>query len=171
MAKSSIAQSKSAQTSTQPTKPGPEYRRLDVFVGTWNLEGQQYDGPFGPAAKVTAVETYEWLVGGLFLIHRFGGRLEAAEIACVEIIGYDYSSQSYPRYSFYSDGKTNEWRGREADGAWTLIGDSLMEDKSLKVRCTTVFSNAGKTMNAKWEYSSDGSRWQTFWDTEATKAE
>jgi ketosteroid isomerase-like protein len=45
-----------------------------------------------------------------------------------------------------------------------------MADKSLKVRCTTVFSDAGKTMTGKWEYSSDGSKWQTFWDVRATKA-
>lgn len=169
MTKSSIAQSKAAQISMQQPEPGPGYRRLDAFVGKWSIKGQQYHGPFGPAAEITAVETYEWLVGGFFLIHRFGGRLGSAEIACIEIIGYDDSSRSYPRYSFYSNGKTNEWQGREGDGAWTLIGDSLMEGTSLKVRCTNVFSDSGKKMTAKWDYSSDGSNWQTFWDVESTK--
>ena len=45
-----------------------------------------------------------------------------------------------------------------------------MADKSLKVRCKTVFSDAGSTMTGKWEYSSAGSKWQTFWDVKATKA-
>jgi len=172
MTQSSITQSKAATKSSgaSPT-PRPEHGRLDVFVGKWSIKGKQYDGPFGPAAEISAVESYEWLVGGFFLIHRFGGRLDATEMACVEIIGYDDSSGSYPRYSFYSNGKTNEWQGHEGDGKWTLIGDSLVQDKSLKVRCTTVFSDSDKTMSGNWEYSSDGSTWQTFWDVVGTKAE
>jgi hypothetical protein len=169
MTNSNTAQSKQAQAPKQPGKPGPEYRRLDVFVGKWKMEGLQYDGPFGPAAKVSAVETYEWLTGGFFLVHRLDGRLGDAEIACIEVIGQDASSQSYPRQSFYSDGKTNIWRTQEDNGTWTLTGDAPMEDKSLKVRSTTAFSDSGNKMTAKWEYSSDGSRWQTFWDVDATK--
>lgn len=167
----SIAQKQQPEVSEQPLKPGPELRRLDRFVGTWNMEGRQYDGPFGPAAKISAVETYEWLIGGFFLVHRLGGRLDSAEIACVEIIGYDDSTQSYTRYSFYSNGKTNQWQEREGDGTWTLVGYSQIQGGTLKVRCTTVFQDSGTQMTGKWEYSSDGSNWQTFWDVTATKAD
>jgi hypothetical protein len=165
----SIAQRKQPERSAPPLKPGPELTRLDIFVGTWNMEGQQYEGPFGPAAKISAVETYEWLIGGFFLIHRLGGRLDADEMACLEIIAYDDSIRCYTRYSFYSDGKTNQWQEQESDGTWTLVGDSQIEDKTLKVRCTTMFSDSGMQMTGKWEYSSNGSSWQTFWDIKATK--
>ena len=134
------------------------------------MDGQQYDGLIGPAAKITAMETYEWLTGGFFLIHRFEGRVSEAEAACIEIIGHDASSQSYPRHSFYNNGITNEWQGRERNGTWTLTGDWQMGGKSLKVRCTTVFSDSGNTMTGKWEYSSAASKWQTFWDVKATEA-
>jgi uncharacterized protein DUF1579 len=150
--------------------PGPEYRRLDAFLGNWSLEGQQYEGPFGPDAKIVAVESYEWLAGGFFLVHRLGGKLDDTEIACMEIIGFDESSKNYPRYTFYSNGKTNVWQSLETDAAWTIIGDSVMGDKPLKVRCAIVFSESGKEMSSKWEYSSDGSDWKTFWDVKATKA-
>jgi hypothetical protein len=80
-----------------------------------------------------------------------------------------HSRASYPRQSFYRDGKTNIWRKREDNGTRTLTGDAPMEDKSLKVRCTTAFSESGNKMTGKWEYSSDGSHWQTFWEVEATK--
>lgn len=170
MTSRSIAQKKQSESSEPPQNPGPELSRLDIFVGTWKMEGQQYDGPFGPAAKITAVETYEWLIGGFFLVHRLGGRLEAAEMACVDIIGYDDSTQCYTRYSFYSNGKTNQWQEGEVDGNWTLVGDSQIEGKTLKVRCTTVFNDSATQMDAKWECSSDGSNWQTFWDVKATKA-
>jgi hypothetical protein len=44
-----------------------------------------------------------------------------------------------------------------------------MQGQSVKVRCTTAFSDAGNTMTSKWEQSSDGSRWETFWDVKASK--
>jgi hypothetical protein len=44
-----------------------------------------------------------------------------------------------------------------------------MQGKAMQVRCTTVFIDAGNTMRSKWEHSSDGSTWQTFWDVTATK--
>lgn len=94
-----MTKSSSAQAPEQPPKPGPEHRRLDVFVGKWNMEGQQYDGPVGPAAKITAVDTYEWLTGGFFLVHRCEGRVGDSEAACIEIISHDVSSQSYPTHS------------------------------------------------------------------------
>ncbi|MEK6324240.1 MAG: DUF1579 family protein [Acidobacteriota bacterium] len=174
MTKSNTAESNTAQTPKQPPKPGPEHRRLDVFVGKWSMEGQQYESEFGPAAKLTAVETYEWLPGGFFLVHRFEGGFEGGgddqEMACIEIIGHDAASQSYLCHSFYNDGKTNEWQARERDGIWTLTGDWQTAAKSPKVRCTTVFSDAGNTRTGKWERSSDGSKWGTFWDVKATKA-
>jgi hypothetical protein len=166
---SNIAQSKRAIQQNRPS-PGAEYRPLDVFVGNWSLEGQQYDGPFGPDAKIVGVESYEWLTGGFFLVHRLGGRLDTAEIACIEIIGFDESSQNYPRYTFYSNGKTNEWQSQQTDAGWTIIGDSVMADTTFKIRCTTLFSDSGNEMTSKWEYSSDGSNWKAFWDVRAVKA-
>ena len=171
MTNSNTAQTRQAQAPKQPHNPGPEYRRLDVFVGEWQITGQQYGSPFGPAAKLTAVEAFEWLPGGFFLVHRFEGLIDDQVMACIEIIGHDASSQSYVFHSFYNDSKTNEWQARERDGVWTLSGDWQTEGKSSKVRCTTVFSDSGKTRTAKWERSSDGSNWDTFWDVKATKAD
>jgi len=51
-----------------------------------------------------------------------------------------------------------------------LAGDWHMPGKSVKVRCTTAFSHTGHTMTSKWEQSSDGSSWETFWDVKASKA-
>ena len=65
-----MTKSSKATAPEQPSQPGIEHRRLDVFVGKWNMQGQQYDGVIGPAAKITAVETYEWLTGGFFLVSR-----------------------------------------------------------------------------------------------------
>jgi Protein of unknown function (DUF1579) len=159
-----------ARTSNQSPKPGVGHERLNVFVGKWNLEGQQYEGPVGPAAKISAGETYEWLTGEFFLVHRFEGRVGDGEAACIEIIGHDAQRQSYPTHTFYNNGLANAWQSREREGTWTLAGDWQMQGTLMQVRRTTVFSDAGNTMRSKWEHSSDGSKWHTFWDLKATKA-
>lgn len=67
------------------------------------------------------------------------------EAGCIEIIGHDAQSQSYPTHTFYNNGLANEWQSHERDGTWTLAGDWQMPGKSVKVRCTTAFSDAGNT--------------------------
>jgi len=53
-----------------PTKAqAPVLKRLEVFLYEWNQETQAFESPCGPAAKVTAAETFEWLPGELFLLH------------------------------------------------------------------------------------------------------
>ena len=154
-----------------PSRPGALHGRLDVFVGKWGLEGWQHEGLIGPAARVTGIESYEWLTGGFFLVHRLEGRLGDAEMACLEIIGHDSASDGYVLRTFYNDGNASEWRMRERDNVWMLTGEWPLEDRRLKVRCTTAFADAGRIRSSKWEHSSDGARWQTFWDVSATRFE
>ncbi|HEX6738032.1 MAG TPA: DUF1579 family protein, partial [Vicinamibacteria bacterium] len=72
-----------------PAAPGAAHRRRELFVGSWKMEGRQHAGPFGPAARITATESFEWLQGGFFLVHRLEGRLESEPIACIEVMGHD----------------------------------------------------------------------------------
>jgi len=158
-----------AQAPPPPPQADAALKRLTAFVGTWNKKGQAHDGPFGSAAKVTAVETFEWLPGGLFLVHRLEGRLGDMEIACIEVIGYDAASRVYSVHSFYNDGNTNLWQARERGGVWVFTGEWLVKGETLKVRCTASFDDAGNTMTARWEYSRDGKKWRLFWDTTLTR--
>lgn len=153
----------------EPAAHGPEHERLERFVGRWNTEGRAHEGPFGPAAAISAVETFEWLPGGLFLIHRLTGRLGDKDMACVEIIGADPSGQGYVLRSFYNDGTHNVWSARLRDDNWTLTGEWPQEGKTIHVRCSAVFGAAGTTLSAKWEHSNDGVTWQRFWETRLVK--
>ena len=96
-----------------------------MFVGTWAAQGQQFKGPIRPPASISAVETYEWLTGEAFLVHRFEGRVGVAEAECIEIIGHGTQNQSYCMHTFYNNGFTNEWQlsGSDGDGTWTRTGD------------------------------------------------
>jgi hypothetical protein len=48
-----------AQVSQQTSTPDSTLKRLNVFVGKWNTEGQIQESPFGPAGKLIGTDTYE----------------------------------------------------------------------------------------------------------------
>jgi uncharacterized protein DUF1579 len=144
----------------QPPKPGPEHKRLDVFVGKWNTEGTILASPSGPTSKLKAVDTYEWLPGGFFLVHHVDGRMGGEEVKAIEIIGYDVTSQKYFTRSFDNQGNTSTYQASLLDGVWTILGDSE--------RFTGLFGAGDSTLTGKWERF-EGSEWLPWMDVRLTK--
>lgn len=158
-------------TPSPPAEPGLGHKRLEAFLGRWHTDGQQYESPFGPAATFKAVERWEWLPGGFFLIHRLEGHIGDQPVACIEITGHDPADQTYCAYTYYNDGTSRTWRMRERDGTWTLTAEGQTGDKLPHARWTAVFSDGGNVMTGTWEYSSDDSTWKPFMEARSTKAE
>jgi hypothetical protein len=151
-----------AQAPAEP-KPGPEHKRLDAFVGKWNVEGKNKEGaPVAAGAKVTAVQTYEWMPGGFFLVHREFARFGDVEHKTMTIIGYDPSSQTYPVHFFDNLGYYRVYQARVHDRTWTFTGQYE--------RATIVFGADGNTFKSTWERSSDGSNWLPLCELKGTKA-
>jgi ketosteroid isomerase-like protein len=156
---------------TERSKQGatPAQQQLARFVGEWALSGKQLPGAFGPAADISAKESFEWLQGGKLLIHRFSGRTGDQPTACIEMIEPDSQRDIYRLHTFYDDGRVQQWRQSVRDGVWVTSGDWSGEDGSMKVRCTQRFEHDDKTRSACWERSRDGERWETFWEVTAAK--
>lgn len=153
------------------TTEAAELQQLERFLGTWTVRGRQLAGPVGPAADIAGTESYEWLQGGQFLVHRFDARLGDDAAACIEITGYDPPSGAYPTHTYYNDGRSNDWQGRfDERGRWILTGEWPMPDGRATVRCTMEFTDGGATRTARWESSKDGARWEPFWEVRATRA-
>lgn len=149
--------------------PAPELRRMEPFIGTWLLEGEQYATDLGVALPVEALETFEWLTGGHFVVHRFEGRVGDEAAACIEVIGYDEARGEYPFRTFYNDGRQNEWILRETGDSWTLTGDWTGPGGPIRVRCAIAFEAGGQVRTGEWQYEKDGD-WVTFWSVRATKS-
>jgi Protein of unknown function (DUF1579) len=160
----SAARQHSEQRATEP-----DHTELDAFVGKWHMEGQQLAGSTTRAAPVSALQTYEWMPGGKFLVHRFDGNIGDARASCVEIIGFDAERKCYRAHTFYNNGQMNVWDITCRDDRWLARGDWNAGERTLKIRCTTTFADAGKTMHGKWEQSADGVTWQPFWEVAAKK--
>lgn len=144
---------------------------LNVFTGKWLTSGQQLDSAVGPAAKITAVETYEWLPGERFLVHRFDGLVGDDPAVCLEVIGRDAANEDYPVHTYYNNGVRNEWHLHERDGAWLMTGKWEIGGKRTDVRCTLVFSEDGDARAGKWEYADDAHAWHAFWEVDSRKVQ
>lgn len=153
-----------------PAKPSAGHKRLKAFLGTWRTEGQQLEGPVGPAARVTATETFEWLSGGFFLVHHFDGSVGGDDASCIEVMGYDPARESYPVHTYYNNGITNDWEYRMNGREWLLEGEWDMAGTAVRTRCAIKFNAAGDKMTGTWEYLDDAGNWESFWKVTSKKA-
>ena len=83
----------------QPPGPDPALRRLDRFVGTWDVRGRTLDAE---EDNVSGRLAFEWLTGGFFLQQRVHLNFMGFDIAALEVIGYDPATGKFPSTVFAS---------------------------------------------------------------------
>ena len=149
------------QSQGQQIAPSAEIQRLHLFVGKWKTEGETHASADAPAVKVAFMDTYEWMPGKFFLVHRADGQIGNEQLNTLEFIGYDPSSQTYSCHSFDNRGSTDLFHANLRDHTWTIEGKSA--------RFTGVFANTGNTLTGQWEQSSDGVNWLPWMDVKLTK--
>jgi Protein of unknown function (DUF1579) len=149
------------QSQGQTIIPSAEHQRLDLFVGKWKTEGETRANADVPAIKVAFVDTYEWMAGKFFLVHRANGHIGNEELNTLEFISYDSSSQTYTCHCFDSRGNADLLQADFRDPMWTIEGKSS--------RFTGMFAISGNTLTGKWEQSSDGLNWLPCMDIKSTK--
>lgn len=141
--------------------PGPEHRRLEIFVGEWRTEGEVLASDSSPAVRFTALDTYEWLAGGFFLLHHVDAQMGDTQVKALEVIGYDAASQTYTTHSYDNLGGSIAYQGILSGRAWTVFGDSE--------RFHGEFSADGNTLTGRWEQRRDGSNWRPWMDVKLTR--
>jgi hypothetical protein len=161
-----------AQTPAQAPKPGPEQQRLEVFLGKWTQVGEAQASPYGPAGKLTSTDTFEWLPGGFFMLHRWEARQGAIEIKGTEILGYDARKRVYTSHFFDSFGNSGSYKYKTTPqgNTWTATGDTEVGDKPLKERFTVDFGTPATSFSVKAEYSTDGAKWLPNYSLTSTRA-
>jgi hypothetical protein len=92
------------RTAKMPARPGPEHRKLDVFVGKWINQGHTVARDGVPPTEILTSDVYEWVPGGFFLIHTAYGRIGEHGVGGIEIISYDPAPGSYISRFFDSQG-------------------------------------------------------------------
>lgn len=143
-----------------PTEPNPALKHLDAFVGRWKTEGKIIATDDNPAVPIEGTDTYEWLPGGYFLIHRVDVRMGDKQIDSTEIIGYDPSTGKYPMYYFAHQGSRGVMYASFEDNIWMFTGETE--------RFTGSFNKSGDIITGKWERL-DADDWVDWMDMKLTK--
>jgi hypothetical protein len=150
--------------SAQPAAP----RRLDAFVGSWTTVGTAQASPLGPAGRLSTIETFEWLPGGFFLVHRWEGQQGNTDVNGLEVLGFDARNKVFTSRFFDHAGLTGTLRAHPQGNAWTWAGDADIGGKLVKQRCTTILVNPD-TFTTRCEYSADGFKWLAWLESRSTR--
>ncbi|MEU4703759.1 DUF1579 family protein [Nonomuraea dietziae] len=138
-------------------------RPLDALAGHWRSRGQTVATASEPAIDVAGTDTYTWLAGGHFLIHRVDVRMGEERVEVIEMIGpYDEASRTCPMRSFDSHGGFVTMLARVDDGGvWTFEGETE--------RATLTIAEDGGAMAAAWERRGEDATWRHWMDMAFTR--
>jgi len=148
-------------------EPRPAARvALDVFVGEWSITARFPDAPpTVPAGRAT----FEWDLGGQFLVQR----VEIADPAAPAsqwILAVDGDDATYTAHYFDSRGVVRVYRMTFDDGIWTLQRDTAdFSPLPFAQRFRGTFSDDATTIHARWELAEDGRSWRPDFDLTYTR--
>jgi len=158
-----------ALAQTEPPKPGPEHKKLDVLAGSWALEGEVKPNPMGPGGKMSENEKCEWMDGGFFLVcHVDFKSASMGNGSGMGVMGYSADDKAYTYREFNSWGESMDSKGSFDGDTWTWTSDEKMGNTVVKGRFVMKMTSS-TSYTFTYETSSDGAKWTTVVDGKATK--
>jgi hypothetical protein len=163
-----LALAASALAQMDTPKPAPELKKLDMFSGSWTLDGDMKANDMGPAGKMTENEKCEWMDGNFFLVchSQFSGSMGSG--SGTSYMGYSADDKAYTYREFNSWGEFDDSKGTFNGDTWTWTSDEKMGGMTMKGRFTMKIVSP-TSYNFMFEMSQDGTKWMTIMDGKATK--
>jgi hypothetical protein len=149
-------------------KPGPEHKKLDVFAGSWTLEGDMKPSPMGPGGKMTENEKCEWMEGGYFMVCHADYKSSMGNGMGLSVMGYSNDDKAYTFREFNSQGEFEDAKGTLDGDTWTWTSDEKMGSMTMKGRFTMKMTSS-TSYNFAFEMSQDGTKWTTLMEGKGTK--
>ncbi|MCY2950663.1 MAG: hypothetical protein NTU53_01640 [Planctomycetota bacterium] len=141
-------------------KPPPEQKNFDVWIGTWNYEGEAKDTPIGPAAKFTGKCIGRAILDGFF----FELKWEEKDWQSVDVYWYDAGGKTYRYQELGSDGVAAFGSGTWNGGTWTAAWSSVLQGVEYRFRSQCIVAADGKSVTINVEISADGKTWTPAWE-------
>jgi hypothetical protein len=156
-----------AMTQEAP-KPGPELKKLDVFVGSWALDGTMKPGAMGPGGTMTENEKCEWMEAGFFLVCHSDFKSSMGNGVSLSVMGYSTADKVYTYREFSSTGEFVDAKGTIDGDTWTWNSEDKMGGMTMKGRFTIKVTSAS-SYNFGFDMSQDGTKWTSVMDGKASK--
>ena len=151
-----------AKKKLSPKKPSNQLKKLNFLIGKWHTEGETLRDVSRSSKKIKGMDTYEWISGGFFILHRVDVFMGNERIEAIEIIGYDEGRKSYVMKSFDSQGESLTMYAVLKKPGVLMFGDKKMHT------ILTVNKN-DNSMSAKWELAENGKTWKPWMNIKLNK--
>jgi hypothetical protein len=135
-----------------------------VIIGEWNIEITSMSFHTNPSAVERGHTSFEWLDGGAFLIQHSEAS-NADWPRSTAVIGPDDAAETYCMLYFDSRGVSRIYKMTLSGGIWTIWRDF----QGFSQRFRGTFSEDDNIITARWEKSSDGSKWEHDFDLTYTR--
>jgi len=149
-------------------KPGPELKKLDMFVGTWTLDGTMKASTMGPGGTMTENEKCEWMEGGFYLVCRSDYKGSMGAGVGLSVMGYSADDKAYTYREFNSYGEFDDSKGTVDGDTWTWTNEEKMAGMTMKGRFT-IHMTSSSSYTFAFDMSQDGTKWSTVMEGKATK--
>jgi len=149
-------------------KPAPDHKKLDIFAGSWTLDGDVKPGAMGPGGKMTETEKCEWMDGNFFLVCHSDFKGVIGGGSGVSYLGYSTADKSYTYREFNSWGEFTDSKGSLNGDTWTWINDEKMGGSNWEGRFTMKITSPS-SYDFSYEMYQDGAKWTLVMDGKATK--
>jgi Protein of unknown function (DUF1579) len=148
----------------------PELKKLDVFVGSWNLQGEMKPGSMGTGGSMSETETCNWMEGGYFLVCNVDFKSTMGNGTGTAYMSYDSNEKMYTYDAFNSMGEAEHARGALEGDTWTWSSEEKMGGQSMKAHFIIKMPpTSTNSYTFRFDMSPDGSTWNTVMDGKATK--
>ena len=128
------------------TKPTAKHLALGVFAGKWITQGTIRATKDAAASEMRAIDQYECLPGGFFMLHTVDALIGSSVSQSIEVIGYDAEQACYVTRSYDDQGTSVGFTAGLAGKAWSIDGE--------KVRFRGRFNADGSVLAGTWEQRS-----------------
>jgi len=157
-----------AAAMAQTPKPGPELKKLDVFVGAWTLAGTLKPGMMGSGGTMTENEKCEWMEGGFYLVCHSDYKSTMGNGVGLSVMGYSADDKTYTYREFNSVGEFDDSKGTVDGDTWTWTSDQKTAGSTMKGRFTIQVTSA-TSYTFVFDMSQDGTKWSTVMEGKASK--
>jgi hypothetical protein len=156
-----------AEVQTPPAKPGPEHKKLEIWVGDWTYEGEDKATSFQPARAYTGKARVRLILGGFFV--EWHAEESNGKGAWREIDGYDPATKRFFWHAFYANGGVEIVTYAIEGNTVSLSGSTVIGGKQAELRGTCVFASDGRSFVEKLGVSVEGKTWIPAWEIRFAK--
>jgi hypothetical protein len=142
---------------TNEDRRAAQLERLEPFVGEWSIEAPGF--PLAPEVADEARLSFEWTLGGAYLLQRSSVPVPEAPDG-LSVIGPN-ADDGYTQHYFDSRGIARLYAMTFDGRRWTLERHTPdFSPLPFHQRWVGAFSADGSTIEGRWETSPDGHDWE-----------